>query len=106
MEEYIRTSDGKMQDVVGHTNELLNKWYKYIREQRCIENDWNNRDKRLTLFIDHETEYEFRMIDCGPLNLRHVMSDGRAVDTLFGQIVDIIIVVNQEGRYYDHLTYI
>ena len=105
-EEYIRTSDRQMQDTVRHTNELLNKWYKYIQEQRCIENDWNNKGKRLTLFIDPKTECEFHMLDCGPLNLRHIMSDGKAVNTLFGQIVDIMIVVHQEGRYYDHLTHV
>lgn len=107
MEHFIQTNNEEMRGIVHHTNMLLNKWDKYLYEQRCIENDWNNRGKQLTLFIDPETEYEFSLLACGPLQMCPVMGPDEATPTLFGRPVKVIIVLSRtDNHYYDYLTYI
>lgn len=104
MEAYIQTNDPRMVEIVARTNQLLNRWYKIIREAK-IADPYGTRDKKLTLYIDQETAYEFRLLDCGPLVIGLTMAPRYRDTTLFGHPLELIEVLSSGDRY-DHLCFV
>ena len=106
MRDYIQTNDNGMRDVVGRCNERLTRWEKFIHEQRQDgESYYANRGKVLTLYLDQESAYEHRIVDCGPLQIGYTMAPRENDTTLFGHPVRLIEVLSCGDRY-DHLCYV
>ena len=104
MKDYIQTNDPYMNDMVGRCNERLGRWREIIFMSRQKDH-YENRDKVLTLYIDQESAYEHRLVDCGPLQIGYAMAPRENDTTLFGHPVRLIEVLSQGDRY-DHLCYV
>ena len=102
MKDYINTNDPSMNDIVGRCNERLNRWRDYLSLKHHYGED---RDKQLVLYIDQESAYEHRMVDCGPLQIGYTMAPRENDTILFGHQLRLIEVLVRDGRY-DHLCYV
>ena len=106
MRAYVNTDDPRLVDVVARCNQRLNQWEDFIHAQRQDqESYYANRHKVLTLYIDQESAYEHRMIDCGPLHIGYAGISRNSDTTLFGHPVKLMEVLS-EGQRYNHLCYV
>jgi hypothetical protein len=106
---FMQTDDPRYQPQVDMMNTLFRKWDHIILEAHRSMNYDSFHDKKLVLYIDQETYYDFQELmhtngSCGPLTISTTCTQLAMDTTLFGHELTIYVVMNH-GRH-DHLCFI